>query len=193
MEEQGIKKHRLIHSTYRIKEGVLKALQNEAHKRKMPVSILVNNILENYVTSDIHFEELGFILVSKEFLRIAFNKIYNKEELAEFGQVLGQTIAKQYVPYFFSRVDSNNLVKYLDLWLKRFESYQHRIEEHYSQKNLETHYFTIIHDINMNFSIALKTTLQGLIIPIIKNDIEFQNITSNAISFSFDLRREKEY
>ena len=36
------------------------------------------------------------------------------------------------------------------------------------------------HDINMNFSIALKTILQGLIVPIIKSDIEFRDITASA-------------
>ena len=192
VEEPGIKKQRLVHSTHRIKESVLKALEKEANKRKITVSILVNNILENYVTSDMHFERLGFILVSKEFLRAVFSKIDNEEELAEIGHVLGQAIAKQYIPYFFPRVDSNSIVQYLELWFRRFESYNHTIQEHYNRENLETHYFTIIHDITMNYSIALKMILQSLIIPIIKNDIEFQNITSSAISFSFDLLRMKE-
>jgi hypothetical protein len=51
-----------------------------------------------------------------------------------------------------------------------------------SNNNAERHNFTIIHDININFSIALKTILQGLIVPIIKTDIEFRDITASAIS-----------
>ena len=58
-----------------------------------------------------------------------------------------------------------------------------------SNNNAERHNFTLIHDINMNFSIALKTILQGLIVPIIKTDIEFQDITASAISFSFKVSR----
>ncbi|MGB6671451.1 MAG: hypothetical protein WBE34_03370 [Candidatus Nitrosopolaris sp.] len=90
--------------------------------------------------------------------------------------------------YFFPQVNSNSLVQYLDLWFRRFQSYQHRIDNdiNNSDNNIaERHYFTVIHDINMNFSIALKTILQGLIVPIIKSDIEFRDITGSAVSFSF--------
>jgi hypothetical protein len=61
-------------------------------------------------------------------------------------------------------------------------------EEDYQQlQRKEIHYFTINHDININFSIALKAGLEGLIEPIIKTPIIFKQITSNSISFSFSL------
>ena len=139
-----------------------------------------------------YFEQLGFILVSKDFLRKVFSKIEKAEDIEEFGQELGLTTAKEYVSYFFPQVNSNSLVQYLDLWFRRFQSYQHRIDnDMYNSDNdiAERHYFTVIHDINMNFSIALKTILQGLIVPIIKSDIEFRDITGSAVSFSFKASR----
>ena len=51
----------------------------------------------------------------------------------------------------------------------------------------ETHYFTINHDINLNFSMILKAILEGLIEPIIKSPITFKEFTANSISFSFSL------
>ena len=186
------KKNKLVHSTYRIKEPIIKALEGEAKKRRITISGLVNNILENYVNSEMYFEQLGFILVSKDFLRKVFNKIEKAEDIEEFGQELGLTSAKEYVSYFFPQVNSNSLVQYLDLWFRRFQSYQHRIGNdinNSANNNAERHYFTVIHDINMNFSIALKTILQGLIVPIIKTDIEFRDITASAISFSFKVSR----
>jgi hypothetical protein len=74
-----------------------------------------------------YFEQLGFILVSKDFLRKVFTKIEKAEDIEEFGQELGLTTAKEYVSYFFPQVNSNSLVQYLDLWFRRFQSYQHRI------------------------------------------------------------------
>jgi hypothetical protein len=139
-----------------------------------------------------YFEQLGFILVSKDFLRKVFNKIEKAEDIEEFGQELGLTTAKEYVSYFFPQVNSNSLVQYLDLWFRRFQSYQHRIGNdinNSANNNAERHYFTVIHDINMNFSIGLKTILQGLIVPIIKSDIEFRDITASAVSFSFNVSR----
>jgi hypothetical protein len=139
-----------------------------------------------------YFEQLGFILVSKDFLRKVFTKIEKAEDIEEFGQELGLTTAKEYVSYFFPQVNSNSLVQYLDLWFRRFQSYQHRIGNdinNSANNNAERHYFTVIHDINMNFSIALKTILQGLIVPIIKSHIEFRDITASAISFSFKVSK----
>ncbi|MGA8085225.1 MAG: hypothetical protein WB988_25505, partial [Candidatus Nitrosopolaris sp.] len=43
-----IKKDKLVHSTYRIKEPIIKTLEGEAKKRRITISVLVNNILENY-------------------------------------------------------------------------------------------------------------------------------------------------
>ena len=179
------KKDKLVHSTYRIKEHIIKTLEGEAKKRRITVSVLVNNILENYVNSEMYFEQLGFILVSKDFLRKVFSKIEKAEDIEEFGRELGLTTAKEYVSYFFPQVNSDSLIQYLDLWFRRFQSYQHRIDNDMTER----HYFTVIHDINMNFSIALKTILQGLIVPIIKSDIEFRDITASAISFSFKVSR----
>ena len=75
------RKKRLIHSTYRIKEHVIRAVEKEATKRGVPTSSLVNKILENYVTSEMYFEELGFILVSKDFLRKVFSKIEKEKDI----------------------------------------------------------------------------------------------------------------
>jgi hypothetical protein len=120
-------------------------------------------------------ECFGFILVSKDFLRKVFSKIEKAEDIEEFGRELGLTTAKEYVSYFFPQVNSKSLVQYLDLWFRRFQSYQHRFDNdrNNNNHNPKRHYYTVIHDINMNFSIALKTILEGLIVPIIKSDIEF--------------------
>ena len=177
------KKQKLIHSTYRIKEDVIRAVEKEATKRGVPTSSLVNKILENYVTSEMYFEQLGFILVSKDFLRKVFSKIEKEKDIEEFGHELGVTTAKEYVSYFFPQVNSRTLVQFLDLWFKRFQSFHHRVDNDHP----ELHYFTVIHDININFSIALKMILEGLIIPIVKQDLEFRDITANAISFSFEV------
>ena len=68
-----------------------------------------------------YFEELGFILVSKDFLRKVFSKIEKAEDIEEFGRELGLTTAKEYVSYFFPQVNSDSLVQYLDLWFRRFQ------------------------------------------------------------------------
>ena len=175
---------KLVHQGFRIKKHVLKALDKQAEKNGISLSNLVNKILENYVDCDMYFEELGFILVSKNFLRNRFSKIEEEKYLIEEGKEFGLLAAKEYLPYLFNEINSNTLIQFLEIWFKRFECCQHRINGDDNNSN-QYHYFVVHHDININFSIALKGFLQGLVEPIIRDCVTFNSLTSNAIAFSF--------
>lgn len=191
------RKDKLIHSTFRINQFVIKSLEEEANKRRVSLGSLVNSILENYVSSEMYFEQLGFLLVSKDFLRKTFNAIPTNNEqntIEEFAKELGNTVAKEYVSYFFPEVNSRTLVEFLDIWFRRFQCCQHRVTKGSSDiddittaTTKELHHIAVNHDININFSIALKAMMEGFIEPIIKRKVEFKEITSNAISFSFEI------
>jgi hypothetical protein len=82
----------------------------------------------------------------------------------------------------------------LDIWFRRFQCCQHRVTKSSSDidditaaTTKELHHIAVNHDININFSIALKAMMEGFIEPIIKRKVEFKEITSNAISFSFEI------
>jgi hypothetical protein len=180
MSSRPYYRDKLVHSSFRIETGILEALEKEAIKREVSLSSLVNKTLKNYVTSEMYFEELRFLLVSKDFLRRTF-EIIDEKNIAELGHEYGLTIAKEYVSYFYPQVNTDTLIQFLEIWFKRFQSCQHRIDE--VDHNL--HYFTVNHEINMNFSLVLQSILQGLIEPIVKRTVEFTNLTPNAIAFSF--------
>jgi hypothetical protein len=177
-------KNKLLHQSFRIEQDVIKALCNEAEKRDVSLSHLVNKILKNYVTAELLFEELGFIPVSKDFLRKTFSLI-DEKNLDDLGRELGLTVAREYVTYFYAEVNGLTLLQFLNLWLKRYQSFQHKIVEKTSEG--EKHYFTINHDINLNFSLALRAIIEGLVEPIIKRSVEVKNITENSLAFSFDV------
>ncbi|HJT49033.1 MAG TPA: hypothetical protein VJ729_12700 [Nitrososphaeraceae archaeon] len=174
------KRNKLTHSTFRVREDVIEALYKQAQRKGVSLSSLVNKTLENYVTSEMYFEELGFILVSKDFLRKTFYEL-KENNLEKLGRDLGMTVAQEYVSYFFPEVNSDTLVNFLDLWFKRFQSYQHRFDS-----NKKHHYFVVNHDINLNFSIALKAMLEGLMEPILKRTLNFRDLTPCSITFSFE-------
>jgi hypothetical protein len=174
-------KNKLVHSSFRIDENVIRALAEAAEKRGDTISSLVNKTLKNYVTSEMYFEELGFILVSKDFLRRIFSSkiVSDQTQLEAFGMELGLTVAKEYVTYFFPEVSSHTITQFLDIWFRRFQSCQHRVDG-------MRHSFSVNHDISMNFSIAMKSMLEQLIEPIVKNPVDFKELTPNAIVFSFE-------
>jgi hypothetical protein len=187
---------RFVHSSIRIEEDVLKALQIEAQRREVSFNNFVNKTLKNYITSEMYFEQLGFILVSKEFLRITFLKI-DEKYAEEFGREIGLTVAREYMSYFSGQVNNDTLIEFLNIWFRRFQFSKHRVEnlvgnditvngkEQKQRQKQQLHLFTVIHDINMNFSIVLKAILEGLIEPIIKSPIVFRDITPTFITFSF--------
>jgi hypothetical protein len=142
------------------------------------------------MTHEMQFEELGFILVSRDFLRKIFSVIEDEKHIEDFGKEFGATMAKEYVSYFYPQVNKNTLVQFLDYWLRRFQSCKHVAED---KDRGQKHYFTVNHDINIKFSLALKAILEGLIEPISKTAVEFKDITSNSISFSFDVSNQKHH
>lgn len=176
---EGRKPDKLVHSSFRLRQDVLNSLEVEAKKRGVTLSSLVNRILENYMTSEIYFEELGFILMSKDFLRKTFNEL-NEQRVEELGKELGLTVAKEYVSYFFPEVNTDSLIKFLEMWFKRFQSFSHRVHEN-------RHYFTINHEINLNYSIILRAMIEGIIEPIAKKTVSFRELTPNSIIFSFEV------
>ena len=129
------KKKKLIHSSIRIEEEVLISLQKEAERQGISFNSLINKTLKNYVISEMHFEQLGFILVSKNFLRKTFAELEDEKRLEELGNELGLIAAKEYVSYFFPKVDSITLVQFLDICFRRFESFKHRIDEKNNNHN----------------------------------------------------------
>ena len=181
--------NKLIHSSFRIEQDVLKSLERVAATRDVSLSSQVHKILKNYVTSEMYFEELGFILVSKNFLRKTFEGL-DEKHIEELGKEYGMTIAKEYLSYFYPRADVDTLIQFLEIWFKRFQSCQHRMDDNYNNNYSEFHYFTVNHDINLNFSLALQSILAGLIEPITKSTVEFTNLTPNTITFAFPVFRE---
>src|SRR5829696_1600474 len=179
-------KDKLLHQGFRVQEQVIKTLTEEAARKGISVSNLVNKILKNHTTHEMQFEELGFILVSKDFLRKIFNIVDDEKDIQEFGKEIGITIAKEYVSYFYPQVNSITLVQFLDYWFRRFQSCKHIVENSSSNRS-QRHYFTVNHDINIKFSFALKAMLEGLIEPVSKTTVEFRDVTANSITFSFDV------
>jgi hypothetical protein len=185
-EDNDNNKDKLLHQGFRVQEQVIKTLTEEAARKGISVSNLVNKILKNYVTHEMQFEELGFILVSKDFLRKIFSVVDDEKDIQDFGKEFGKTMAKEYVSYFYPQVNSNTMVQFLDFWFRRFQSCKHIVENSSSDKS-QRHYFTVNHDINIKFSFALKAILEGLIEPVSKTAVEFRDVTANSITFSFDV------
>ena len=177
-KEDDYIKRKLVHLGFRIDESVLEGIKKSAKRTETTLSNQINMILRNWVTRDTYFQQLGFIPMSKDVLRAWINEIEQSELIAqarEFGQSTAEIIA-----YFFGEVNVNNMMKYIEILLSRFPSYDHRIENN-------THSFHINHDICMKYSIFFSELLKSLIEPIIKSSVKIKNLTQKTIIISFDI------
>jgi hypothetical protein len=170
-----ITRNKTIHQGFRIQEETLRRLDIQAEKRGITLSSLVNRILRNYVTRDMYFEELNFILIGKDMLRTIFEKTESMLFIEE-AKELGAKAAKSYIPFFFTHINCDTLIKFLELWFSRFGTYQYRVEDH-------RHHFYLYHDINMNYTIFCKEYLSALIEPIVPGSPVFNMLSPNAFSF----------
>jgi hypothetical protein len=91
------------------------------------------------------------------------------------------TLANEFIIYFFGEVNEKTLIKFLDIFFSRFQAYQH------STENM-THYFSINHDICINYSVFLSEFLKALIEPVIKCPIRISSISPKMISISFIIK-----
>ena len=61
----------------------------KSERQGISVNSLINKTLKNYVISEMHFEQLGFLLVSKDFLRKTFAELQDENRIDELGKELG--------------------------------------------------------------------------------------------------------
>jgi hypothetical protein len=175
------KTKKLLHKTFRISEDLLCALEMEAKSKDISLSYLVNIILKDYFKTEVHSEKSGYISTSKDFFRRMFSKVEEKS-IQDYGRELGYAIVSEYTYLYFPNINHNTIVQFLETWFRRFQSYHHRFDEENNRHN-----FSLNHDINLNFSIALKAILQGLIEPVTKSQVLFGELGPGTISFSFEV------
>lgn len=176
--ENDLLKRKLVHLGFRIDENVLEGIKKSAKRTETTVSNQINTILRNWVTRDTYFEELGFIPMSKDVLRAWINEI-EPNDLISQAKELGVSTA-EIIAYFFGEVNLSTMIKYIEILLSRFTSYDHRIENN-------THSFHINHEICMKYSIFFGELLKSLIESVIKSPVKLKSITQKTIIISFDI------
>ncbi len=113
-------------------------------------------------------------------MRVLFNTL-PKESLSKLGKVTGLS-AREYIAYFYHSIDLHSMTKYLDLSFSRFQAYQHHVDE-------LSHRYSLVHDININFSTFYSGFLGSLIESVIGSPPKFMEVADGAIAFMFNIRK----
>lgn len=180
MEVQEISiKSKSIHQGFRIDEKVLVRIKKEAEKKELSLNKLINQILKDWISRDMYFQELGFIPTSKEAIRIWLDKLAEKDLIQE-AREFGTNRAREYIMYFFGDVTIHTLIDFLEILFSRFPAYQHKVHN-------TKHCFSINHDISTKYSIFFGELLKSLIEPIVNSPVKIGNPTPNILNLSFEI------
>jgi len=160
-------------------DSILRAnLEEEAKKNRTSLNTLVSQILSRYADWWRYVGRLGLIPVSKDLLRDAFKSL-DKSELEELGKSFAETSGREHVLYLYQQLSLGTILQFLDLWSSHFDAYEHRYDG-------KMHYYTVHHDVNLNFSIFVKEFVTTMIRETVPRTVKFETVGPNSVTFSFE-------
>ncbi len=165
--------------SFRIDSDIYSALQDESRKAGVNLNTLAGQIFNAYVSWGRYAHKLSFLPTGKDLLRELFQTV-DKDTLERIAKHLGGTRAREEILFLFHRISPVAVLRFIELWGSHFDAFEH----HYDGKK---HFFTILHDINLNFSVFTKQYVSSMIESTLARIIQSETTTPNSISFSFEI------
>lgn len=172
-------KKRKRHFTFRLDEDLHDELEIESERKDITPTMLMAKLTKNHLTRDKFFDELGFIPVSKDCLKIILEKLDEKNAELD-GESISNTKIGEYVTYFYHKNDRDSLLNFLELYLSTQGGFR-------KENNNGTVSYTIHHNISKNYSLFLKGMLFGAIEKTLKTRVNLVEISPNLLSFNFEV------
>jgi len=164
--------------SFRIDSNLRASLEEEAKKNRTSLNTLVSQILFRYEDWGRYAGRLGLIPVSKDLLRDVFKSL-DKPELEDLGRRFAETSGREHVLYLFQQLSLGTVIQFLDLWSSHFDAYEHRYDR-------KMHFYTIHHDVNLNFSTFVKEFVSTMIMGTVPRTVRFETVAPNSVTFSFE-------
>ncbi len=164
--------------SFRISSSLRAALENESKKAGLNLNTFVSQIFTRYVNWWKHVDMLKLLPVSKDLLRELFQAL-SEETVEKIAGRLGETQGREEVLFFFQQVNPRTVLQYIELWTSHFDATEHAYDG-------KRHFFTVHHDVNLNFSLFTKEYLTAMIRTTLARPVLFETISPNAITFNFE-------
>ena len=164
--------------SFRVNTGLRLALEDEAKRLGVNMNTLVCKIFNQYANWERYADRMKLLPVSKDILREMFQP-FHKEMIEATARRLGESSAKEQVLFLFHQLNLGTVVRFIELWGEHFEATEHTSDG-------KRHYFTMRHDINLNFSVFAKEYLSALLRGALAKNVLFESLSPNSVTFSFE-------
>jgi len=165
--------------SFRVPSDLRIILEDEARRSKVTLNTLVTQIFARFASWGQFSGRLKLLPVNKDLLREIFQPM-QKERIIEIAKRLGETTGREEILFLFQKVNPQTVLEYMDVWTSHFDACKHQYDG-------KTHFYTVHHDVNLNFSLFTKEYLSSMIQSTIPRTVNFEKVSPNALTFSFDM------
>ena len=174
----GLKRKRTSVMSFRLDEDLVENLREEAVEEEISLNVLANRIFRRYVEWERDAQKAGFIPITRGLLMVLIDEIDDKR-IEELVRKVGKVVAKQEILYMESNYDLDSFLK----WLEARNKISGFAQKH--AVNGKNHEFIIQHDLNMKWSLYLKTLFEVILEDVYKKKIDFE-LTPATVVFKLE-------
>jgi hypothetical protein len=153
-------------------------LEIESEMKSMTLNTLIGQIITKHVIWDRFAEDIGFVFLTKPFLRAILSHVPEKE-MTNIAVTVCRGAMKDATIYMHGELTLDTFIKSLDSWLAA----SHIPFRHI--KNNDTDKYVIQHELGNVFSQYLVTVINAIL-----NEFKFrihkQELTDQSVSFEID-------
>lgn len=164
--------------SFRLDQDIVDSLRQQAHDEEISLNVLANHVFRRYVEWERDAQKAGFIPIARELLNALINDIDDKK-LENLVRTVGKDVAKEQILYMENSYDLDSFLKWLEA--------RNRISG-FAQKHVidgRIHEFIIQHDLNMKWSIYMKTLFEVILDDVYKKKVEFE-LTPATVVFKLE-------
>lgn len=164
--------------SFRLDEDIVEALRKEAEEEEVSINVLANHVFRRYVEWERDARKVGFIPITRELLTALITEVDDKK-IEDIVKSVGKNIFKAQILYMENRYDLDSFLKWIEV--------TNRISG-FAQKHLvdgRTHEYIIQHELNMNWSVYMKTLYEMVLDDLYKKKVEFE-VTPSTVVFKID-------
>ena len=162
----------------RVDADVKNKLVIESDMKNMTLNTLIGQIITKHATWDRFAEDIGFVFLTKPFIRAVLSHVPAKE-MTNIAVTVCRGSIKDATIYMYGECTVDTFIKSLDLWLAA----SHIPFRHITTDDIDK--YVIQHELGEVFSSYLITVINAIL-----NEFKFraakQELTDQSVSFTID-------
>jgi hypothetical protein len=171
-------KNRTITMTFRVEKKIMASLRTEAARRGVSLNMLVNQVFKNFMDWHVFETKIGMVPMPKSIILELFRNL-SKEEIIDLATRIGKNEIYDIALFMKSKVDVDSFIEWICIRMRNSSMHiTHRV-------NVNSHVYTIKHDLSLNWSLYHKVTLELIFENIIGKDVEI-DISEKSFTIRFE-------